>query len=119
NRVVIAPIGNGRSRDSGPKHIGRVEQGVKGHVTAIAPAVDTDARWIHETLRQQVANTIQLIRKFGFAELAKERSLESVASSRRAAIVQLPDHKAALREHLIPGCSGPGVAHLLHAGTAI
>src|SRR5437764_4646721 len=64
-------------------------------------------------------DALLLVLQLYLAKLMEHRRFETMAAAAGAAVVKLPEHKAALRHGLVPSGSGPGVAHALYPRTAI
>ena len=63
--------------------------------------------------------TLQLIGQLDFSHAVINRNFEGVPAPLGAAIVQLPDDEALMRQDLVPVGAGPGIGHALRAGSAV
>src|SRR5207244_6290349 len=91
------------------------------HVASIAPTVYANSRNIREPERLQPANALDMVADLDLAKAARDVRLEPQSAPRRAAIIELQDDEAVLRQHLRSQVHRlrPAVVHHLRPRTAV
>ena len=116
--VVQGPVCNGRARDIGRKGFRRFGREPQGHVTAIGPSPDANARWVDICLCFQKGEARQLVFNFWPTQFSTNGALKATAPVRRSAVVDGKYNVAARGMELI-GIAAPATPDDLHAGSAI
>jgi hypothetical protein len=119
--VVAVPVGDGGAGHAHAEDLLGLEQAHEGHVAAVAPAVDADAGGIEARQAGEVADAPDLVFDLDGAHAAGDVGFEGEAPAAAAAVVELEDGDALLREVLGAEIDreGPVVDDALDVGAAV
>src|SRR6185436_3449922 len=106
--VVAIPISDGSARDACLEYVRRFHHRHASHVSAIAPAVHPYAVSIHVWQLRESPDASYLVVDLNGAHAVCDRRFESEPTVRAAAVVELQDHVALLREVLRTQVNGHG-----------
>ena len=119
--VVAVPVGDGGAGDADLEDLGVAEHGHAGHVAAVAPAVNADARGVDEAEARKVTDAGNLVLDLYRAGAVGEGGFEGEAAVGAAAVIELEDDEAFLGEVLGAEVDGerPLVCDALDVGSAV